>query len=300
VLNLPEGPARDKARSQIEDDLRRQAYKLADGLVAKMDSVRFLRFFGVRPSGLFTTLRVVLTSSFAGSHQQPPRPSLPPRHRDLHVGVRALQGGRSARCDERTEHAHPPLSQIAHRPSFLLPLWMTKLIMPFCRTTSLSPGSSSASVFLSLTSSPVRPFSSPSPFQSDPIPPKGENLNMPVVGPALQKCGAFFIRRTFGDDPLYSTVVKEYIEDLLENGKNSAVTFFSIPPKCRKLTRSPFLRSRVLHRRIPQSHGQASSPETWHLEVRPRSSRKWSDEGRLDLPHLPSIRPSYRDGKLRQ
>lgn len=45
---------------------------------------------------------------------------------------------------------------------------------------------------------------------------------MPVVGPTLAKCGAVFIRRSFGDDPLYSTVVKEYIEQLLENGKNSA------------------------------------------------------------------------------
>lgn len=42
----------------------------------------------------------------------------------------------------------------------------------------------------------------------------------------LAKCGAFFIRRSFGDDPLYSTVVKEYIEQLLEHGKNSA---FSCP-----------------------------------------------------------------------
>lgn len=49
---------------------------------------------------------------------------------------------------------------------------------------------------------------------------------MPVVGPTLAKCGAVFIRRSFGDDPLYSTVVKEYIEQLLENGKNSA----PVPP----------------------------------------------------------------------
>lgn len=49
----------------------------------------------------------------------------------------------------------------------------------------------------------------------------GENLNMPILGPVLSKCGAVFIRRSFGDDPMYSTVVKEYIEELLENGKNS-------------------------------------------------------------------------------
>ena len=31
----------------------------------------------------------------------------------------------------------------------------------------------------------------------------GDNLNMPLVGPLLKHGGAFFIRRTFGDDPLY-------------------------------------------------------------------------------------------------
>lgn len=63
----------------------------------------------------------------------------------------------------------------------------------------------------------------------------GENLNMPVVGPMLAKCGAFFIRRTFGDDPLYSTVVKEYIEQLLENGKNSASSRLSTVRACSRL-----------------------------------------------------------------
>lgn len=48
----------------------------------------------------------------------------------------------------------------------------------------------------------------------------GENLNMPVVGSWLQKCGAFYIRRSFGDDALYPVMVKEYIHDMLETGKN--------------------------------------------------------------------------------
>ncbi|KAM0748457.1 acyltransferase-domain-containing protein [Meredithblackwellia eburnea MCA 4105] len=48
----------------------------------------------------------------------------------------------------------------------------------------------------------------------------GDNLNMPILGTWLQKCGAFFIRRSFGDDALYPVVVKEYIEQLVENGMN--------------------------------------------------------------------------------
>lgn len=41
------------------------------------------------------------------------------------------------------------------------------------------------------------------------IPPKaGENLNLPIVGPLLRRGGALYIRRSWGDDPLYPTVAK--------------------------------------------------------------------------------------------
>jgi len=39
----------------------------------------------------------------------------------------------------------------------------------------------------------------------------GDNLNIPIVGNLLRTCGAFFIRRSFNDDPLYNTLFKEYI-----------------------------------------------------------------------------------------
>ncbi|KAI9334276.1 putative acyltransferase [Obelidium mucronatum] len=48
----------------------------------------------------------------------------------------------------------------------------------------------------------------------------GENLNMPAVGHLLKHCGAFFIRRVWGDDPLYGAIMKEYIEVLLCRGHN--------------------------------------------------------------------------------
>ncbi|KAJ3014148.1 UNVERIFIED_CONTAM: hypothetical protein HDU68_000404 [Siphonaria sp. JEL0065] len=48
----------------------------------------------------------------------------------------------------------------------------------------------------------------------------GENLNMPAVGHLLKHCGAFFIRRVWGDAPLYNTIMKEYIEILLRKGHN--------------------------------------------------------------------------------
>jgi glycerol-3-phosphate O-acyltransferase len=48
----------------------------------------------------------------------------------------------------------------------------------------------------------------------------GDNLNFPVVGPFLQSAGAMWIRRSFGNDQLYSTVVQAYIDTLLQQGYN--------------------------------------------------------------------------------
>jgi glycerol-3-phosphate O-acyltransferase len=52
----------------------------------------------------------------------------------------------------------------------------------------------------------------------------GDNLNMPVVGKILRRCGAFFMRRSFRDDPLYKDVFNEYINYLLRSGHT--VEFF--------------------------------------------------------------------------
>ncbi|KAL2761089.1 hypothetical protein ACRALDRAFT_2096018 [Sodiomyces alcalophilus JCM 7366] len=48
----------------------------------------------------------------------------------------------------------------------------------------------------------------------------GDNLNFPVVGAFLQHAGAMWIRRSFGDDVLYTTVVQAYIDTLLQQGFN--------------------------------------------------------------------------------
>ncbi|KAF2188102.1 acyltransferase-domain-containing protein [Zopfia rhizophila CBS 207.26] len=48
----------------------------------------------------------------------------------------------------------------------------------------------------------------------------GDNLNFPVVGAFLQHAGAMWIRRSFGDDQLYTTLVQAYIDTLLQNGYN--------------------------------------------------------------------------------
>ncbi|KAI1845870.1 hypothetical protein JX266_007957 [Neoarthrinium moseri] len=48
----------------------------------------------------------------------------------------------------------------------------------------------------------------------------GDNLNFPVVGSFLQHAGAMWIRRSFGNDSLYTTLVQAYIDTLLQSGYN--------------------------------------------------------------------------------
>ena len=46
----------------------------------------------------------------------------------------------------------------------------------------------------------------------------GKNLNMPIIGSILRGAGAFFIRRSFKGNELYSTVMFEYIAELISSG----------------------------------------------------------------------------------
>ena len=52
----------------------------------------------------------------------------------------------------------------------------------------------------------------------------GVNLNLPVVGRVLRKGGAFFLRRSFRSNKLYSTVFNEYYAQIMSNG--TAVEYF--------------------------------------------------------------------------
>jgi glycerol-3-phosphate O-acyltransferase len=46
----------------------------------------------------------------------------------------------------------------------------------------------------------------------------GSNLNLPVLGQFLRRCGAFFLRRSFRSDPLYAAVFDEYLSIILAQG----------------------------------------------------------------------------------
>lgn len=46
----------------------------------------------------------------------------------------------------------------------------------------------------------------------------GDNLNMPLIGPLLRRCGAFFLRRSFKGEALYVAVFHEYLHLMLTGG----------------------------------------------------------------------------------
>ena len=52
----------------------------------------------------------------------------------------------------------------------------------------------------------------------------GDNLNLPVLGAILRRGGAFFMRRSFRDDPLYYAVFSEYLYQVYRRGHT--VEFF--------------------------------------------------------------------------
>ncbi len=52
----------------------------------------------------------------------------------------------------------------------------------------------------------------------------GDNLNLPVLGGFLRRGGAFFMRRSFRDDPVYTAVFNEYLYQVYRRGH--CVEFF--------------------------------------------------------------------------
>jgi glycerol-3-phosphate O-acyltransferase len=52
----------------------------------------------------------------------------------------------------------------------------------------------------------------------------GDNMNLPLIGGLLRRGGAFFMRRSFRDDPIYSAVFSEYLYQVYRRGH--CVEFF--------------------------------------------------------------------------
>lgn len=81
----------------------------------------------------------------------------------------------------------------------------------------------------------------------------GINLNLPVVGGFLRKGGAFFLRRSFRDNPLYAAVFNKYlslilarglsIEYFIEGGRSRTGRLLSAKPGMLSMTVRGFLRN---------------------------------------------------------
>lgn len=52
----------------------------------------------------------------------------------------------------------------------------------------------------------------------------GDNLNIPVLGQLLRNGGAFFMRRSFRDNPLYGAVFREYTHSMVQ--RNTPIEYF--------------------------------------------------------------------------
>lgn len=82
----------------------------------------------------------------------------------------------------------------------------------------------------------------------------GVNLNMPVVGPILRRGGAFFLRRSFKGNRLYTAVFNEYlnmtfdrgfsVEYFIEGGRSRTGRLLSPRPGMLSMTVRSFLRTR--------------------------------------------------------
>ena len=95
-------------------------------------------------------------------------------------------------------------------------------------------------------------------YQNGLVPPHiaaGENLNLPVIGPILRTGGAFFMRRSFRDDPLYAAVFRRYfalnlakgvaMEYFIEGGRSRTGRLLPAKPGMLAMTVRAYLREPV-------------------------------------------------------
>jgi glycerol-3-phosphate O-acyltransferase len=95
-------------------------------------------------------------------------------------------------------------------------------------------------------------------YQNGLVPPHiaaGVNLNLPVIGPILRTGGAFFMRRSFRDDPLYAAVFRRYfalnlskgvaMEYFIESGRSRTGRLLPAKPGMLAMTVRAYLREPV-------------------------------------------------------
>eukprot|EP00736_Rhodelphis_marinus_P011973 Rmarinus@m.614 len=87
----------------------------------------------------------------------------------------------------------------------------------------------------------------------------GDNLNIPLVGTLFRRCGAFFIRRSFRDDPLYAAIAAEFVKRLLVEGRS--IEFFVEGGRSRsgkvgqpKMGMLKFVTEAILSEQVPDAY----------------------------------------------
>ncbi len=83
----------------------------------------------------------------------------------------------------------------------------------------------------------------------------GDNLNLPVLGNILRRAGAFFMRRSFRDDPIYSAVFSEYLYQIYRRGH--CVEFF---PEGRRTRTGRLLPARLGLLKMTLEHHERGMP----------------------------------------
>ncbi|MBT4519050.1 MAG: glycerol-3-phosphate 1-O-acyltransferase PlsB [Halieaceae bacterium] len=121
----------------------------------------------------------------------------------------------------------------------------------------------------------------------------GINLNLPVLGPFLRGAGAFFMRRSFRSDPLYSVIFDEYLALILNKGVS--IEYFIegtrsrtgrlLPPRggMLQMTVRAFLRSPskpIMFQPIYVGYEQLAEASSYHSEL---SGKEKHSESLRDL-----------------
>ena len=188
LLNSNDGGYESKKAQrlgQIEESLREVCEKMTDGMICKMESNNFIR-------GAYYLCTELLTRAYHQGKRTTPVYSLYQwiganrTHPGIHVSSEEV-----LRLRKVAEEAEKKKQSIVFLPCHKSHVDYVSLQLICYRLGLVLPTVVS-----------------------------GDNLNFPVVGGFLQHAGAMYIRRSFGDDILYTTVVQAYIDTLLQGGFN--------------------------------------------------------------------------------
>jgi len=151
----------------------------------------------------------------------------------------------------------------------------------------------------------------------------GLNLNLPLVGPLMRRCGAFFLRRSFRSQKLYATVFYEYLSMIQTQGVS--VEYFVegtrsrtgrlLPPKAGMLAMSvrSYLNAPVMpimFQPVYIGYERLAEGDSYTTELSGKAKRteKFSDLGKIfrvaqhnyGIAHVSLCEPIFLDDLLNQ